>query len=72
MPIFAFTKERIVYNQLAMNWGVYPFMLAGPEESMDALIAETLDSCRTRARSRRAISSSSWRDCPSRSAARPI
>ena len=45
MPIFAFTKERIVYNQLAMNWGVYPFMLAGPEESMDALIAETLESC---------------------------
>ncbi len=46
MPIFAFTKESSVYNQLAMNWGVHPFMLAGPEESMDALIAETLDSCR--------------------------
>jgi pyruvate kinase len=45
MPIFAFTKERSVYNQLAMNWGVYPFMLAGPEESMDALVAETLDGC---------------------------
>ncbi|MGA2545578.1 MAG: pyruvate kinase [Rectinemataceae bacterium] len=46
MPIFAFTKEKAVYNQLAMNWGVYPFMLAGPEESMDALVAETLDSCK--------------------------
>jgi pyruvate kinase len=46
MPIFAFTKEQAVYNQLAMNWGVYPFMLAGPEESMDALVAETLDSCK--------------------------
>jgi pyruvate kinase len=46
MPIFAFTKEKSVYNQLAMNWGVYPFMLAGPEESMDALIAETIESCR--------------------------
>ena len=46
MPIFAFTKESTVYNQLAMNWGVCPFMLAGPEESMDALVAETLDSCR--------------------------
>jgi pyruvate kinase len=46
MPIFAFTKQIAVYNQLAMNWGVYPFMLAGPEESMDALVAETLDSCK--------------------------
>jgi pyruvate kinase len=46
MPIFAFTKETSVYHQLAMNWGVYPFMLAGLEESMDALIAETLESCK--------------------------
>jgi len=46
MPIFAFTKEAAVFNQLAMNWGVYPFMLAGPEESLDALVAETLDSCK--------------------------
>jgi pyruvate kinase len=46
MPIFAFTKETSVFHQLAMNWGVYPFMLAGPEESMDALVAETLDSCK--------------------------
>jgi len=46
MPIFAFTKEEAVFNQLAMNWGVYPFMLAGPEESLDALVAETLDSCK--------------------------
>jgi pyruvate kinase len=45
MPIFAFTKQASVYHQLAMNWGVYPFMLAGPEESMDALVAETLESC---------------------------
>jgi pyruvate kinase len=46
MPIFAFTKERTVYHQLAMNWGVYPSMLAGPEESLDALVAETIESCR--------------------------
>ena len=46
MPIFAFTKERAVYHQLAMNWGVHPFMLAGPEESMDALVAETLETCK--------------------------
>ncbi len=46
MPIFAFTKQVAVYNQLAMNWGVYPFMLAGPEESIDALVAETIESCK--------------------------
>jgi len=46
MPIFAFTKEKAVYNQLAMNWGVCPFMLAGPEDSMDELVAETLDGCK--------------------------
>ena len=46
MPIFAFTKEKAVYHQLAMNWGVCPFMLAGPEESLDALVAETIESCR--------------------------
>ena len=39
-------EGEAVYHQLAMNWGVYPFMLAGPEESMDALVAETLDSCK--------------------------
>ena len=71
MPIFAFTKERIVYNQLAMNWGVYPFMLAGPEESMDALIAETLDSCRFAGVLKRATSWSSSRDCRSPSGGRP-
>jgi pyruvate kinase len=46
MPIFAFTKNEAVFNQLAMNWGVYPFMLAGPEESLDALVAETIDGCK--------------------------
>jgi pyruvate kinase len=45
MPIFAFMKDRAVYHQLALNWGVYPFLLAGPEESLDALVAETIDSC---------------------------
>jgi len=45
MPIFAFVKDKTVYHQLAMNWGVRPFLLAGPEESLDALVAETLDTC---------------------------
>jgi len=46
MPIFAFVKDRVVYHQLALNWGVCPFLLAGPEESLDALVAETIDSCK--------------------------
>jgi pyruvate kinase len=46
MPIFAFTKDPAVYNQLAMNWGVYPFLLASPEKRLDALIAEAIDSCK--------------------------
>jgi pyruvate kinase len=45
MPIFAFVKDKAVYHQLAMNWGVVPFLLAGPEESLDALVAETVDTC---------------------------
>ena len=46
MPIFAFTKDPAVYNQLAMNWGVYPFLLAGPEERLDSLITEAMENCR--------------------------
>jgi pyruvate kinase len=46
MPILAFMKDETVYHQLALNWGVYPFLLAGPEESLDALVAETIDSCK--------------------------
>jgi pyruvate kinase len=46
MPICAFVKDHTVYHQLAMNWGVYPFLLAGPGESVDALVAETIESCK--------------------------
>jgi pyruvate kinase len=45
MPILAFVKDKTIYHQMAMNWGVRPFLLAGPEESLDALAAETIDSC---------------------------
>ena len=45
MPIFAFTRYKTVYNQLAMNWGVNSFLLEDSVESMDALVAETLDCC---------------------------
>jgi pyruvate kinase len=46
MPVFAFMKDERVYHQLAMNWGVYSFMLEGPEESLDAMVISTLDACK--------------------------
>ena len=46
MPIFAFTRDKVVYNQLAMNWGVCPFLFEGSTGSMDALIPEVLERCR--------------------------
>ena len=46
MPIFAFTRYESVYNQLAMNWGVRSFLLEDSAESLDALVAGTLEHCR--------------------------
>lgn len=46
MPVFAFMKDERVYHQLAMNWGVYPFLLEGPEESLDALVGLTFAACK--------------------------
>jgi pyruvate kinase len=46
MPIFAFTREEAVYNQLALNWGVCPFLVEGEDDSLDALVAITLDHCK--------------------------
>ncbi|HOU52824.1 MAG TPA: pyruvate kinase [Myxococcota bacterium] len=48
MPIFAFMKDDRVYHQLAMNWGVYPFLLEGPEEGLDAMVVQTLRTCKTK------------------------
>jgi len=46
MPIFAFTRDTIVYHQLAMNWGVHPSLFDDSAESMDALVPKTLERCR--------------------------
>ena len=48
MPIFAFTRNKSVYHQQAMNWGVCPFLFdssAGSAESMESLIPEALERC---------------------------
>jgi len=47
MPIFAFTKAETVYHQLTMNWGVYPQLLEHPLSSLDAIVSETINSCKT-------------------------
>jgi len=46
MPIFAFTKSQAVYYQLAMNWGVFPFLIEENVESLDEMVAGTLEYCR--------------------------
>lgn len=45
MPIFAFLKDEMVYNQLAMNWGVHPFILTGAGERLDTVVAECMEIC---------------------------
>ena len=43
MPIIAFTRDENVYNALALNWGVYPYLLPRPyarlEEAVDMVMA---------------------------------
>ncbi len=46
MPVYAFMKDERVYHQLAMNWGVYPFLLESPEESLDAQVGRTIETCK--------------------------
>ncbi|MDR1728286.1 MAG: pyruvate kinase [Acidobacteriota bacterium] len=57
MPIFAFMRDATVYHQLAMNWGVCPFLFeelseavpepaGGARKGMDALVATILGRCK--------------------------
>jgi pyruvate kinase len=46
MPIFAFTRDRVVYNQLSMNWGVHPVFVPKPFERLDEAVAIMMDSFR--------------------------
>ncbi len=38
MPILAFTRDPVVYHQLALNWGVYPVLLPKPYERLDEAV----------------------------------
>ncbi|MDD3052472.1 MAG: pyruvate kinase [Candidatus Cloacimonetes bacterium] len=44
LPIIAFTFDKKVYNQLAMNWGVYPFMLK-ENEDFETMLSEGMEFC---------------------------
>ncbi len=39
MPIFAFTRDKVVYHQLAMNWGVQPVFLASDYARLDEAVS---------------------------------
>ncbi|MEI6385001.1 MAG: pyruvate kinase [Spirochaetota bacterium] len=47
MPIFAFTRDRVVYNQLSMNWGVHPVFVPKAFERLDEAVAIMMESLRT-------------------------
>ena len=44
LPIYAFTFKRKVFNQLALNWGVFPFMLK-EKDDFEAMLSDALDLC---------------------------
>lgn len=49
IPIFAFAHERPLYHQLALNWGVVPFLIENPEGQRFSDVArKTMDMLRRR------------------------
>jgi len=46
MPIFAFTRDRVVYHQLAMNWGVHPVFVPVAYERLDEAVSFVLEDLR--------------------------
>ena len=47
MPIFAFTRDRVVYNQLSMNWGVRPVFISSNYTRLDEAVAFILEGLRS-------------------------
>jgi len=43
VPVFAFMRDDRVFHQLAMNWGVYPFLLENPEDSLNTQVVQTIE-----------------------------
>lgn len=46
MPIFAFLSDERLYNQLALNWGVRPFLHSGTGTRLDAVVYEAVAICK--------------------------
>ncbi len=46
MPIFAFMSDPVLYNQMALNWGVTPFLHSGRGERLDAVVDEAVGICK--------------------------
>jgi len=47
MPIFAFTRDRVVYHQLAMNWGVRPVFVSADYARLDEAVSFILGHLRS-------------------------
>ena len=47
MPIFAFTRDKVVYNQLSMNWGVRPVFVPESYERLDEAVSVILGHLRS-------------------------
>jgi len=46
MPIYAFLSDERLFNQLALNWGVRPFMHSGAGTRLDAVVDEAVAICK--------------------------
>jgi len=46
MPIYAFLSDERLYNQLALNWGVRPFLHSGTGTRLDAVVDEAVAICK--------------------------
>ena len=46
MPIYAFLSDERLYHQMALNWGVVPFMHSGKGTRLDAVVDEAISICK--------------------------
>ena len=46
MPIYAFLSDERLFNQLALNWGVRPFLHSGTGTRLDAVVDEAVAICK--------------------------
>ena len=46
MPIYAFLSDERLFHQLALNWGVRPFLHSGTGTRLDAVVDEAISICK--------------------------